>query len=38
MGLLEDLIKEASDSDFRCVYCSAVSCNCDSEPGEPDGF
>lgn len=38
MGVIEEMIKEADESNFRCVYCSAVSCNCDSEAGEPDAF
>lgn len=36
--LIEKLIKEAIDSDFKCIYCSGISCDCDSEAGEPDGF
>jgi hypothetical protein len=38
MGLLEDLIIEADNSNFRCSYCSAIACDCNSEAGEPDGF
>lgn len=38
MGLLEDLIKEADNSEFRCSSCSAITCDCISEAGEPDGF
>lgn len=37
MGLVEELIEEASNSDFRCIHCLGISCDCDSEAGEPDG-
>lgn len=38
MTLLQEMIQEASESDFRCSSCSAVQCDCDSEAGEPDAF
>ena len=38
MGLIEELIKEASEAELRCIHCSAISCDCDSEAGEPDAF
>lgn len=38
VALLEEMIQEAIESDFRCSSCSAVNCNCDSEAGEPNEF
>lgn len=36
--LLNDLIKEASEAEFRCIHCYAVNCACNEEPGEPDAI
>lgn len=35
---IEDLQREADLANINCVHCMAISCDCDSEPGEPDGF
>jgi hypothetical protein len=39
MGLIEELQKEADDTDFRCTFCNQASCICEIEVvGEPDGI
>jgi hypothetical protein len=39
MGLIEELQKEANDTDFRCTFCNQGSCICEIEVvGEPDGI
>jgi hypothetical protein len=36
MGLLEEMQREADETDFRCTFCNQGSCVC--EVGEPDEF
>jgi hypothetical protein len=35
---ITDLQREADLADFRCSFCQGIDCNCDQEPGEPDGI
>lgn len=35
---IQAMIKEADEAQYRCTHCEAIKCNCDTEPGEPDGF
>lgn len=37
-NVIQNLIREADELQFRCVHCYAVKCDCNSEAGEPDGF
>jgi hypothetical protein len=37
MGLIEEMQKEADETDFRCTFCNQGSCVCEIEVGEPDG-
>lgn len=35
---IEKMIKEADQEQYRCTHCEALTCDCDTEPGEPDGI
>ncbi len=37
-NVLQQLIKEASEAEYRCAQCMAIFCSCYEDVIEPDGI